>query len=335
MPPVKHKQVDVAVGIVMQHGKVLLAWRHHMLDQGDCYEFPGGKIEPGETPLQALKRELKEEIAIEVLQATPLSIIKHQYPSKAVCLHVYVVSAFAGTPHGQQGQSLRWVDTAELATLPLPEANGQIVRQLGLPLHYAILPEFASDYTLCAADLALYTPQCLLYVRQPQASAGAYVALLAQLRQLRPDLRLVIAATHFTACQLAIADFNTWCEGVHYNSIALAELAAYPNTTVTFAAALNVQAKMLRIAAVHTMAELQMANALGMDAVTISPVQRTNSHINATILGWQGLHALALQANMPVYALGGLALADLPVAHKHGAYGIAGIGMYVPTGPVG
>ena len=125
------KHLDVAVGVIVnQQNQILVALRDKHSPQGDLWEFPGGKREAGETWLQALSRELKEEIGIEVIQAAFFLELFHQYEKYSVSLNVWRVSEYAGEPHGAEGQPLRWVSVDELAGLRLPGANHPIVEKI-------------------------------------------------------------------------------------------------------------------------------------------------------------------------------------------------------------
>jgi 8-oxo-dGTP diphosphatase len=126
--PVSGARVHVAVGVVSDGaGRVLVARRPDHVHQGGLWEFPGGKVESGETVEQALRRELLEELAIEVRACESLLTIQHDYTDKAVCLDVWWVSAFGGEPQGREGQPWRWVAVQELHTLSFPQANRPIL----------------------------------------------------------------------------------------------------------------------------------------------------------------------------------------------------------------
>jgi len=126
--------VSVVVGIIIDSSsQILITKRALHLHQGGLWEFPGGKIEPDETPEQALKRELKEEIDVDVCDQKWLGSIEHQYPDKQVCLHVYQVTAFSGEPKMIDGQlGLQWVSLSDLdaGLYPLPAPNLHILSLL-------------------------------------------------------------------------------------------------------------------------------------------------------------------------------------------------------------
>ncbi len=123
--------VHVAVGVVIDTSdRILVAQRPQHLHQGGLWEFPGGKVEAGELVTDALKRELREELAIEVIDAEPLIEIEHDYGDREVLLDVWRVTAFRGEPHGREGQSWRWVARGDLESLEFPAANIAIIEAL-------------------------------------------------------------------------------------------------------------------------------------------------------------------------------------------------------------
>ncbi|MDO6444669.1 8-oxo-dGTP diphosphatase MutT [Colwellia sp. 1_MG-2023] len=124
------KQVHVAVGVIVSNGDVFLTKRLDHVHQGGKWEFPGGKVEEGESVSQALHRELQEEIAIDVLSCMPLVEISHDYGDKRVKLDVFLVDNFQGEPTAQEGQQQGWFNISELSSVDFPEANIVIVEKL-------------------------------------------------------------------------------------------------------------------------------------------------------------------------------------------------------------
>lgn len=122
------KTIEVAVGLVFNNQReILLAWRAAHKIPGNCWEFPGGKREAGETSYQALCRELTEEVGITVNQAVELPSVYHQYEEIDVMLHPWRVSQYQGVPRGIEGQQIAWVAVQQLRQLTLPAANQIIV----------------------------------------------------------------------------------------------------------------------------------------------------------------------------------------------------------------
>ncbi len=123
--------IHVAVGVVRREdGKILIARRPDHLHMGGRWEFPGGKVEEGETVQQALTRELREEVAIEVKDLKPLTEIRHDYAEKTVLLDTWWVTEFEGEASGQEGQQIAWVEVADLISYQFPDANQEIIEAI-------------------------------------------------------------------------------------------------------------------------------------------------------------------------------------------------------------
>jgi 8-oxo-dGTP diphosphatase len=122
----------VAVAVIYDAlGRILLTQRPDHADHGGQWEFPGGKLQTGEHPVEALKREVKEEVGLDVLDMEFITDIEHSYTSKQVVLHVYRVTGFQGTARCLESQiDLRWVSPEKLTQFDFPEANHKIIRQL-------------------------------------------------------------------------------------------------------------------------------------------------------------------------------------------------------------
>ena len=136
------KRIHVAAAVIRgEGGKVLIARRADTQHQGGLWEFPGGKVEAGESVEAALNRELQEELGITVSAARPLIKVQHDYPDKQVLLDVWEVSQFTGEPHGAEGQPLAWASARDLASYEFPAANQPIVAAARLPDQYLITPD--------------------------------------------------------------------------------------------------------------------------------------------------------------------------------------------------
>ena len=131
MPPNPDSRLRVAVGIIRDPlDQVLLGQRRSGGLHPHKWEFPGGKIELGESTPQALRRELREELGIDVIATSPLIVIEYDYPRRRVHLDVHIVDAFAGTITGLEHQTLQWVAIDALPGIDLLEANQPILKCL-------------------------------------------------------------------------------------------------------------------------------------------------------------------------------------------------------------
>jgi 8-oxo-dGTP diphosphatase len=123
--------VDVVVGLISDGGgRWLVNCRPVGTPLAGSWEFPGGKVQAGEAPFAALKRELDEELGVELLEAEPLLALTHDYPDKRVRLDVWRVLRYRGAAVPREGQPLKWVTVAECRALKLLEADWPIVERL-------------------------------------------------------------------------------------------------------------------------------------------------------------------------------------------------------------
>ncbi|ATC93357.1 8-oxo-dGTP diphosphatase MutT [Pseudoalteromonas tunicata] len=124
------KVVHVAVGIIKREQDIFICKRPDDKHQGGKWEFPGGKVEKGETVTQALQRELIEEVDIHVQSSSPFMEIHHDYGDKAVQLDIHLVEDFSGEPIGLEGQQGQWVAIDKLDNFQFPAANVPILAKL-------------------------------------------------------------------------------------------------------------------------------------------------------------------------------------------------------------
>lgn len=124
-------ELHVAVGVIVNaSGQILITRRARDSHQGGLWEFPGGKVEPGEGLAMALGRELREELGLEVERTSPLIQVRHDYGDKQVLLDVHVVWEFSGEPIGLEGQPLAWIELGALQDYNFPAANLPIVKAI-------------------------------------------------------------------------------------------------------------------------------------------------------------------------------------------------------------
>lgn len=301
----------VAAALFDKAGRVLIARRPDHLHQGGKWEFPGGKVEAGEAPSQALARELFEELGVHARKCAPLIQVRHRYPDKAVLLDVWKVTRYEGEPYGKEGQRLAWSAPRELARFTFPAANLAILKALDLPELYLITPPPGPDAARFMENLeaALKMGIKLVQLRAPDMDQAAYANLArAVLDRCRAHgARMLVNAEPQWAMRLG-------ADGVHVNSTRLLCLRTRPLPTDY----------MLSVAC-HDPRELALANKIHADLALVSPVRATPSHPVAKSMGWPGFRALCEQAMMPVYALGGMSPRDLSRVRRGGGQGIAAI----------
>lgn len=123
--------VRVAAGIIRnEFGQIYVTQRLEGQDFAQALEFPGGKIKDMETPEQAVKRELEEEIGIHVLNATMFEQFLFEYPKKTILFYFYLIDEWIGEPFGREGQDGFWIEQRELDTGQFPPANSKLIQRL-------------------------------------------------------------------------------------------------------------------------------------------------------------------------------------------------------------
>lgn len=299
--------LQVAVGVVKNAaGQILISLRDEKLHQGGLWEFPGGKVEVGESIEQALRRELQEELALDVLSATPLITIRHDYGDRRVQLHVFLVEQFSGTPKHSQQQVCQWVAVENLKQYAFPAANQPIITAIQLPSYYAILDDADESTILHNLKNMLAQGIRLFQVRFKRLSGQSVLSFMAQAKPLCEKYQALLLMNSAVA-------YVGQADGIHLTSHHLMALEQRPDNYAWVAASC------------HNLTELHHAEAIGVDFIVLAPVLPTKTHSNVIPLGWHQFSELVAQARVPVYALGGLATSDLTLARQAGAQGIAAI----------
>jgi len=312
--------VHVAVAVIINdNNEVCVSLRHPKAHQGGLWEFPGGKIENGESVEQALAREIAEEIDLRIIASRPLIHIEHAYTDKTVCLHVRRVERFSGTARGREGQAIKWLAPSELVFYDFPEANYAIIKAMSLTDKYMITGKFTDpDDFRQKLQKALNRGIKLVQLRLKKDSladpsqAQSFVEDSAALcKQAGARLLLNIADDYAPSLDLSAVDFA----GFHADSSKLKTLTERPPGE-------------LFCASCHNSEELQKARELQADFMVLSPVQPTASHPDMPALGWEAFAEMTRDIPVPVYALGGVSEKDLDTAFSHGAQGVAAISAF-------
>ncbi len=304
-----------AAAIMNDRGEVLVSQRKRGSHLGGYWEFPGGKLEPGETLAAALVRELSEELDIVPTAQRPLIRARYHYPEKSVLLDVWKIDAFSGQPRGVEGQAIAWRPVSELDRDSFPPADVPVISALRLPSRYLITGAFST-----AAD----------FERKLQCALQSGIELV-QLRLTRDwlaansvnfahdiiDLAVGLCERSSTRLMLNLpAELGHRAgTGLHLNSARLLATRHRPDVG-------------LLAASCHNKLELDHAEAIGVDFAVLSPVKSTRSHPDARPIGWDAFHRLVDEANLPVYALGGLSEGDIATAWASGGQGVAAIGAF-------
>ncbi len=329
------KITEVAVAIFLKaDGSFLLSSRPEGKPYPGYWEFPGGKIEPGESVRDALVRELIEELNVTISHATPWFTFMMHYTHATVRLHCWRVTAWQGDMRGLEGQAFAWQAAAALtnnALTVMPTLPGcvPIFNALKLPRVYAItnaseigvdaylahlrttLNKYASN-TAPIGEFGALNSVPMIQIREKEMLQDVPAAFSTFTREV-----LAIAREHGakvlinSASNKDIAFAQTLkADGVHLTSVQLATLDARPDFPLVGAS-------------IHSRAELEHAAQLKCNFAILGAVNTTSTHPGQAPMGWLAFADTTNATPIPCYALGGLRTSDMAMAIEHGAHGIA------------
>ncbi|HEY5701097.1 MAG TPA: Nudix family hydrolase [Gammaproteobacteria bacterium] len=311
------QRIHVVAGVLTDpRGRVLLSRRPADAHQGGLWEFPGGKVEDQEMPETALRRELEEELGVTVKAARPLIRIPFDYPDRRVLLDVWRVTRWQDGPRAVEQQELDWVAPEKLRQRAMPAADVPVVNAVRLPSCYAITPS-AEDFDsfLGQMEALAQGPAGMIQLRAHELDDASYASLARACASIceRNGATLILNCEPGRVPSLG-------AQGVHLTSRRLDAMRARPLGSGYWVGA-----------SCHGADELATARRLGLDFAVLSPVAPTPSHPYRSPLGWDGFQRLVRDAGLPVYALGGVDMADLDTCWQCGAQGIAGIRAFWPA----
>jgi 8-oxo-dGTP diphosphatase len=298
--------VDVAVAVLIRSdGRALLARRPAGKVYAGYWEFPGGKVEPGEPVEDALAREIREELGVAIERAHPWITRVFVYPHATVRLHFHRVVAWRGDPRALEHEAIAWQRPEATDVAPMLPANGPVMRALSLPDEYAItrVADMGEAAFFPRLEARLKGGLRLVQLREKNLSREALKALA---------VRVLVLARAEGARVLVNSDIELareiGADGVHLTSAQLG--GERPDLPWCGASC-------------HSAEELRRAEALGADFAVLGPVRATPSHPGNVPLGWERFREIVAGAAIPVYALGGMRARDLEEAKSRGAHGLA------------
>ena len=300
--------VEVVCAVIQKpNGEFLLAQRPAGKVYQGYWEFPGGKVDPGESLAAATARELHEELGIIVEESYPWLTRSFSYPHAHVRLHFRRVTRWQNQPRSRENQAFAWQSIAHITLAPLLPANGPILAALALPTTYGITHagDIGEAAMLRHVEGALAQGLRLIQVREKAWRRERLEAFAKQVIALAEPYQAKVLVNGDKDLARAVD-----ADGVHLTTGALLRLNRRPDFG-------------LCAASCHSESELVKAAELNVDFVLLGPVLPTSSHPGGEFLGWNRFNELVTNYSLPVFAIGGLSPSDLETAWRHGAHGIA------------
>lgn len=300
--------MEVAAAVILRpDASFLLGQRPPGKVYAGYWEFPGGKVEPGEPLQAALARELREELAIEVRNAYPWIVQRFIYPHAHVALNFFRVTDWRGEPTPLEDQALAWARVDDLGVSPLLPANGPVLKALALPQQLGITcaAQMGLEGFLTRLTQALDRGLRMVMVREPGMPAGT-------LRTLAREVVDRCRASHAIAVINGDPELASACgaHGVHLPARDLMRVAGRPAFETCGASC-------------HDAAELERAQALGLDYAVVGPVRQTPTHPGQPEMGWDRFAGIIRGCSLPVFSIGGMRSPDLEPSWRLGAHGVA------------
>jgi 8-oxo-dGTP diphosphatase len=299
--------LECSLAIIKDSDKFLYSLRDKQ-PYRNYYEFPGGKVEKNETPETALYRECFEELGIKVTKFNSIGSLVHRYDSLEVKLHIFEIVNYQGDIYAKESQELHYMNAFE-SKEKFIDSTHRVLNYLSLP-RYCSITSIDADNHSNEKISKLYANNILRY-RSDKINSENYYIQAEKYSKICSDnnVCLILDVKYYELFK------NLDFKGIHYKSDQLKDLE---NTEFV-----KLKSSHIHSASCHNISDIRIANKYNFDFILLSPI--LSSKLDLNTLGWDGFENLALEANMPVFALGGMRKSDLDDCLSHNGYGVSGI----------
>ena len=304
--------VHVVIGIIQNSKQQILLSRRKLESHlGGLLEFPGGKVEKNESPVDALRRELFEELKIEISDISQLIQVPYCYTDRKVLLDAYLINKYTGGIIANEVQDIQWEFIHSLDEEQFPAANHGVLKALTLPKLFAVTPDYSDDINFIENFKKVVGNSNIevIQLRSHSLNDSAYKKVLKLCAKLcvENNVKLFANRGDHDFRDLGIA-------GTHLTSKKLLTLKSRP-----------LDKEHLIGASCHNLQEIEYANKLNLDYIFIGPVLEKHQNKNRKTLGWSGFSELTKLSQIPAYAIGGMLVEDAETSIQHGGQGVAAI----------
>jgi 8-oxo-dGTP diphosphatase len=301
MQNIDHSVIKVSAGIFIHDDEILISKRLDNQSWGGYWEFPGGKVEEGETFESCLKREIFEELGVVIHSFKKWITREFEQDGKNIQIVFFKIFSWQGRFENKDVADHKWIKINEahhFSEKILPK-NLYILRALKLPPLYLITNYFENKFFIDQIDKI--KTSYYLQLREPDINEAELVHLIDKIKSTRVE-KTIINSRH--------VNLKNKFDGIHFTNNDLKNLEI--NTFFG-----------IRSASVHDISGIELAEKYKLDFVVLSPVKKTKSHPEKKPIGWNFFRTIANKSNIPVYALGGMKIDDMETAHANGAIGIS------------
>ena len=300
--------VNVSIAVLIDaDNKVLFGQRPTIKSWGGWWEFPGGKIEKSETSIEALYREIYEEIGVNITQFSRWVTRNYSYKGNDFTLHFFKVSKWEGKVTSKENQRLVWTSLQKPEISPILPANQFVQKAFDLPKSYAItnLSETTKEVFFNQLKDKISDGLRMIQVREKNISHNELKIFSKEVIKIcKPNnVKVIINSNEKLAHEIK-------ADGVHLTSKDLLNARVKPKNLIVAASC-------------HTQEEIDIAEKIDVDFLVLSAVKKTLSHPNISPIGWKKFKKMANKSSTPIYALGGLGDFDYQSAIENGGIGIA------------
>lgn len=307
--------VHVVVAIIQNtKQEILVSRRKSDAHLGGLLEFPGGKVEKNESSVDALRRELAEELSIQLIKSAPLIQIPYTYTERKILLDAYLVSEYSGEVTANEGQEIYWKTVESLSDDDFPAANYGLIRALKLPKIFPVTPSYSQNpenFLMKFESVVSRASVSIIQLRSHELELSEYVKLAKKCAALcsKYEVRLILNNE-------ANGLNESHAAGIHLTSNKLLNTNKRPLDVTKLVGA-----------SCHDQKEVEHANMIGLDYIFLGPVIEKNLSNNAKTktLEWDGFAALAKNSLVPAFAIGGLSESDIDASVSYGGHGVAAI----------
>ena len=300
--------IECSIGIIKESDKYLFSQRSKKPFL-DYFEFPGGKLEPNESSDQAIDREISEELGVRIVDKIKIGSLVHLYNNLKIKIHIYKINSYEGNILSREQQKLLYLNPLD-SYHNFIESTYRIINYISLPRYLHIISDKKSNPYSINRTRKYFNN--MIRLRSSGLSEDSYISQAKKIFETssNKNAKLILDLKYIRSCQ------DIRYSGIHYTSNEINDIRTN----------IRIDKNITYSASCHNLKEIHIANQLNLDFILLSPVLSFKN--DNPPLGWTDFKLLSKEANMPVFALGGISKDDLKTCMANNGYGISGISKF-------